>query len=203
MHNRSTHAHGNATPVRIAVLASGSGTNAQRLIEHFKGSPVAEVVLVGCDNAHAGVIQRAWDLLVPLYLFSGAQLKEGVVERELIAQRIDLVVLAGFLRLIPAALVRAFAGRIVNVHPALLPKFGGKGMHGTHVHEAVIAAKETESGITIHHVNERYDEGEHIAQFRCPVLPDDTSASLAQRIHALEHAHYPRVVESLVAAIDR
>lgn len=191
----------NANHIRIAVLASGSGSNAQRLIEHFKESPIAEVVLVGCDNPRAGVIQRAWDLQVPLYLFNGGQLKDGVVERELIAQRIDLVVLAGFLRLIPAGFVRSFAGRIVNVHPALLPKFGGKGMHGAHVHEAVIAAGEKASGITIHHVNERYDEGEHIAQFSCPVLPEDTPASLAQRIHFLEHAHYATVVEKLVLAM--
>lgn len=183
---------------RIAILASGSGSNAQRLVEHFQGHPAAEVVLIGCDQPGAGVLQRAWDLNVPCYLFSGAQLRNGTVLRELQGQRIDLVVLAGFMRLIPADMVRAFPDRIVNIHPALLPKYGGKGMYGHHVHEAVIAAKERESGITIHLVNERYDEGEHLFQASCTVHPDDTPESLAARIHALEHAHYPQVVASLI-----
>ncbi len=183
---------------RIAILASGSGSNAQRLAEHFKGHPAAEVVLVGCDQPGAGVLQRAWDLHVPSFLFNGAQLRDGTLLRELQGQRIDLVVLAGFMRLIPADMVRAFPGRIVNIHPALLPKYGGKGMFGHHVHEAVIAAGEQESGITIHLVNERYDEGEHLFQASCPVLPDDTPDTLAARIHALEHAHYPQVVDSLI-----
>lgn len=188
---------------RIAILASGSGTNAQRLMEHFHLDEQAEVALIGCDQPSAGVIQRAWDHNVPSYLFNGAQLKDGTVLRELQGQRIDLIVLAGFMRLIPAAMVRAYPRRIINIHPALLPEFGGKGMYGHHVHEAVIAAGEKESGITIHYVNERYDEGEHIAQFRCPVLPDDTPDSLAERIHGLEHAHYPGIVESLVPAAGR
>ena len=183
---------------RIAILASGSGSNAQRLAEHFKGHPAAEVVLIGCDQPGAGVLQRAWDLHVPSFLFNGAQLRDGTLLRELQGQRIDLVVLAGFMRLIPADMVRAFPGRIVNIHPALLPKYGGKGMFGHHVHEAVIAAGEQESGITIHLVNERYDEGEHLFQASCPVLPDDTPDTLAARIHALEHAHYPQVVDSLI-----
>ena len=191
------------TVTRIAILASGSGTNAQRLIEYFHMHGKEEVVLVGCDQAKAGVLQRAWDLGVPSYLFNGAQLKDGTVLRELKGQRIDLVVLAGFMRLIPVEMVRAFPRRIINIHPALLPKFGGKGMYGHRVHEAVIAAKEKESGITIHYVNERYDEGEHIAQFRCPVLPDDTPETLAERIHGLEHAHYPNVVEGVLRATSR
>lgn len=187
--------------VRIAVLASGSGSNAQRLVEHFAASPWARVVLIACDQPAAGVLQRAHDLAVPAYLFNGAQLKDGSVQRELQAQRIDLVVLAGFLRLIPADLVTAFPDRIVNIHPALLPAYGGKGMYGHHVHQAVIAAGEKESGITIHRVNEHYDEGEHLLQVRCPVLPDDTPDTLAQRVHALEHAHFPRVVEQLAEAL--
>lgn len=186
--------------VRIAILASGSGTNAQRLMEHFHLHERAEVVMVGSDKPAAGVVQRAWDRNVPCYLFNGAQLRDGTVLRELQGQRIDLIVLAGFMRLIPAEMVRAYPQRIMNIHPALLPKFGGKGMYGQHVHEAVITAKEKESGITIHYVNERYDEGEHIAQFHCPVLPDDTPDSLAERIHALEHVHYPAVVESVLPA---
>lgn len=187
--------------VRIAILASGSGSNAQRLVEHFKGHTLGSISMIGCDQPKAGVIQRAWDLGVPLYLFNGAQLRSGEVLRELQGQRIDLVVLAGFLRLIPADLVEAFPQRIINIHPALLPKYGGKGMYGHHIHKAVIAAKETESGITIHYVNERFDEGEHIAQFKCPVLPGDTPETLAARIHGLEHAHFPGVVESRVALL--
>ncbi len=186
---------------RIAILASGSGSNAQKLVEHFAASDRAEVVLIACDQPQAGVLQRASDLRVPAYLFTGAELRDGTVLRELAGQRIDLVVLAGFLRLIPAPLVAAFPGRIVNIHPALLPKYGGKGMYGHHVHEAVIAAGETESGITIHLVNERYDEGEHLFQARCPVVPGDTPASLAAKVHALEHAHFPRVVEELLARL--
>ena len=172
-------------------------------MEHFNLHVHAEVVLIGCDQPNAGVIQRAWDHNVPSYLFNGAQLKDGSVLRELQGQHVDLIVLAGFMRLIPAEMVRAFPQHIINIHPALLPKFGGKGMYGHHVHEAVIASKETESGITIHYVNERYDEGEHIAQFRCPVLPEDTPDSLAERIHGLEHAHYPGTVESVLGATSR
>jgi phosphoribosylglycinamide formyltransferase 1 len=180
---------------RIAILASGSGTNAQRLMEHFADSAIARVVLIASDQPAAGVLQRAWDMGVPSYLFNGKQLKDGTLLRELQGRRIDLVVLAGFMRLIPAELVQTFPQRILNIHPALLPKYGGKGMYGMHVHEAVIAARESESGITIHYVNERYDEGEHLFQASCPVLPDDTPESLAERIHGLEHAHYARVVE--------
>lgn len=183
---------------RIAVLASGSGTNAQRLIEHFRTHSLAQVVLVGCDQPQAGVLQRAWDLHVPSYLFSGIELRDGALLRELQHQRIDLIVLAGFMRLLPTEMVHAFPDRIVNIHPALLPKYGGKGMYGHHVHEAVVEAKETESGITIHLVNERYDEGRILFQAKCPVLADDTPDSLASRIHALEHAHYPQVVEKLI-----
>lgn len=188
---------------RLAILASGSGTNAQRLIEHFRRSDAAQVVLVGCDQPRAGVIARAWDLGVPSYLFSGPALRDGVVQQEFAAQRIDLVVLAGFMRLIPIPLVQAFPRRIINIHPALLPKYGGKGMYGQHVHEAVIAAGEKESGITIHFVNELYDEGEHLLQVKCPVLPNDTPDSLAARIHGLEHEHYPRTVEEVVKAASR
>ncbi|HRH69066.1 MAG: phosphoribosylglycinamide formyltransferase [Flavobacteriales bacterium] len=185
--------------VRIAILASGNGSNAQRLMDHFRSHPKARVVLVACDKPQAGVVDRAWDGGVPCYLFNNAQLRDGTLQRELLGLRIDLVVLAGFLRLIPAEMVHAFPSRIINIHPALLPRYGGKGMYGHRVHEAVIAAGETESGITIHHVNERFDEGDHIAQFKCPVLPGDTPDSLAARIHGLEHAHYPEVVEGRIA----
>ena len=151
-----------ARMTRIAILASGSGTNAQKLVEHFHPSSKAEVVVICCDNPKAGVVQRAWDLNVPSFLFNDRQLKDGSLLRELKGLRVDLVVLAGFLRLIPPEFVRAFPDRIINIHPALLPNYGGKGMYGHHVHEAVLAGKERESGITVHYVNELYDEGEHL-----------------------------------------
>jgi phosphoribosylglycinamide formyltransferase-1 len=187
--------------VRIAILASGSGTNAQRLIEHFQHQTTAHVALVGCDRPQAGVLQRAWDLGVPSYLFNAQQLRSGVVQKELEAQRIDLIILAGFMRLVPERLVQAFPDRIVNIHPALLPKYGGKGMYGEHVHKAVLNAGETRSGITIHLVNEHYDKGKHLLQVECPVLPNDSPASLATRIHQLEHSHYPVVIDSLLRTL--
>jgi phosphoribosylglycinamide formyltransferase-1 len=187
--------------IRMAILASGSGTNAQRLMAHFSDHPAAEVALVACDRPGAGVVQRTWTTGRPCFLFNKADLDGGTLQRELEAARIDLVLLAGFMRLIPAALVHAWPDRIINIHPSLLPKHGGKGMYGHRVHEAVLAAGDTESGITIHLVNERYDEGRVLFQARCPVLPGDDADTLAGRIHALEHAHYPPVVEAYLATI--
>lgn len=189
--------------LRIAILASGSGTNAQRLMEHFAGSPLAEVVLVGCDKPGAGVVRRAWDLGVPSYLFNGAALHEGTVQAELERAGTGLVVLAGFLRLLPTAFVHAWPDRILNIHPSLLPKFGGRGMYGERVHRAVLAAGEKESGITIHLVNERYDEGRVLFQAKCPVLPGDDAEALAARIHGLEHAHYPALVENFARSLPQ
>ncbi len=180
---------------RIAILASGSGSNAQKLIEHFRGSAVAQVVLVAGDRPEAGVFARAWELGVPAYRFTVGQMRDGTLLRELQALGVGLVVLAGFLRLLPEELLRAFPDRVLNIHPALLPRHGGKGMWGHHVHAAVLAAGDTESGITVHRVNERYDEGEVLFQARCPVLPADTPDTLALRVLALEHAHYPAIVE--------
>lgn len=181
--------------VRIAILASGSGTNAQRLMEHFSASALAEIALIGCDKPEAGVVERAWRMGVPTYLFDAAALRQGELQGELERAGIGLVVLAGFLRLIPVAMVQAWRDRIINIHPSLLPRHGGKGMYGHRVHQAVLAAGDQESGITIHLVNERYDEGRTLFQACCPVLPGDTPDTLAQRIHGLEHAHYPAVVE--------
>ena len=185
----------------MAILASGSGTNAQRLVEHFKEHTIAEVVLIGCDQPGAGVLERAWKLGVPSRLFNGRELRDGILLKELQELRIDVVVLAGFLRLVPMEMVRAFEGRMVNVHPALLPKYGGKGMYGARVHQAVIEAGERKSGITIHLVNEHFDEGEHLVQVECDVREDDTPETLADRIHTLEHAHFPQAVERLIARL--
>ena len=165
-------------------------------MEHFAGSPRARVVLLASDNPEAFALERARRRGVPTAVFSRPEFAAG--DAPLAAFRdagIDYLVLAGFLRLVPANIIKEYAGRIVNIHPALLPAYGGKGMYGDRVHAAVIAAGERESGITIHRVNEHYDEGAVIAQFRCPVLPGDTPDTLAARIHALEHRHFPEVIE--------
>jgi len=184
---------------RIAVFASGTGSNARRLMEHFHHSGKARIVLLVCNKAGAPVLQTAKDFGIETLLLSRESFYESdVVIKTLQEKSIDLIVLAGFLWLLPADLVKAFPQRIVNIHPALLPKFGGKGMYGMHVHKAVVAAGEKESGITIHFVDEHYDEGEHIAQFRCPVLPGDTPETLAKRVQELEHAHFAETVESIL-----
>lgn len=183
----------------MAVFASGSGTNAERFIEYFKDSSLAEVALVCCNNPDAFVLERARRHGVPAWLFTNQELKSGEpVLRKLQEEKIDFIVLAGFLRLIPAELVEAYPDRIVNIHPALLPKWGGKGMYGMRVHEAVLQAREMETGITIHYVNNRYDEGNIIFQASCPVQPEDTVEDIARKIHQLEHRHYPSVVEDLL-----
>ena len=182
--------------VSIGILASGSGTNAEKIMEHFEGSDIARVVLVASDNPGAGVLDRARRRGVPTAVFSRAEFAAGDAPlAALHGAGVDYLVLAGFLRLVPINIIEAFPGRIVNIHPALLPAYGGRGMYGARVHEAVVAAGETRSGITIHRVNERYDEGAIIAQFSCPVTPDDTPDTLAGKIHALEHRHFPEVIE--------
>lgn len=183
----------------MAVFASGSGTNAERFIEYFKGSSLAEVALVCCNNPAAYVLDRARRHQVPSWLFTNQELKEASpVLEKLREEKIDFIVLAGFLRLIPSELVAAYPDRIVNIHPALLPKWGGKGMYGMRVHEAVLQAGELESGISIHYVNHRYDEGNMIFQASCPVEPGDTAEDIARKIHQLEYQHYPAVVEDLL-----
>lgn len=184
---------------RIAIFASGTGTNAQKLIEYFETHHDAQVTLVVSNRADAGVLGIAREHGVESMVVSREEFfAENSIVGKLRVRGIDLVVLAGFLWLIPPALISAFPDRIVNIHPALLPKFGGKGMYGSKVHDAVIAADEKESGITIHYVNERFDEGDHIAQFRCPVLPGDTPQSLAARVQELEHKHFPPVIEAML-----
>ncbi|MFN4286232.1 MAG: phosphoribosylglycinamide formyltransferase [Lacibacter sp.] len=189
----------NALPLRIAIFASGAGSNARQLMQHFENHPLARVSLVVCNKPGAGVLGIAAAAGIPTLLLERERFFRGdAYLPELERAGIGLVVLAGFLWKIPEKLVTAYAGRMVNIHPALLPKFGGKGMYGHHVHAAVLAAGETESGITIHMVDEQYDHGTPLFQARCAVLPGDTPETLAARIHALEHQHYPRVVESLV-----
>lgn len=190
---------------RIAIFASGNGTNAETIMRHFSAvgaarqAGKAEVVLVVTNRREAGVVERAERLNIEcVYLPRDAWSGGSEVLSLLRSREIDFIVLAGFLLLLPRAVVEAYPRRIVNIHPALLPKFGGRGMYGMNVHEAVIEAGETESGITIHFVDEAYDHGEVIAQYRCPVLPGDTPGMLAARIQTLEYAWYPEVIEKIV-----
>lgn len=189
----------NPSPIRIAIFASGAGTNAEKIIEHFTGHPRVKVALVVCNKPDAGVVNIAAHHQVPVLLIEKELFFRGDAYVAALKQReIGFIVLAGFLWKVPAALIQAYPNRIINIHPALLPKYGGKGMYGRHVHEAVIAAGEKESGITIHYVNEHFDEGAPIFQATCIVEPGDTPESLAQKVHVLEHRHFPRVVEEVV-----
>ena len=185
--------------VRIAIFASGSGTNAENIIRYFRESSIIETVLVLSDKRDAYVLERANGLHVPSVVFSKAEMETtDSVLKVLSEYKADFIVLAGFLLRIPENMLRAYPGRIVNIHPALLPRYGGKGMYGSKVHEAVVAAGEKESGITIHYINEHYDEGAVIFQAKCPVLPADSPDDLAKKVHALEYACYPRVIEQII-----
>lgn len=187
---------------RIAILASGSGTNAENIASYFKNNEYAEVVLILTNVTTAGVIARAQRLDIPCLVMDKMTVSDGRMMLELIQQHnIDLVVLAGYLKLMPAEVVSNFQHRIINIHPALLPLFGGRGMYGHNVHEAVLQAGVAETGITIHYVNNRFDEGEIIFQKSIPVLPDDTAESIALRIHRLEYEHYPPVIEQLAKGL--
>ena len=184
----------------IAIFASGAGTNAQKIINHFKGSSLARVSLIVSNKAEAGIFKIAEKEQIPAVLIDKEQFFRGDTYVKLLQENnIDLVVLAGFLWKVPANIVQAFPGRIINIHPALLPKYGGKGMYGHFVHEAVLAAGDTESGITIHFVNEKYADGGVILQERCAVSPDDTPESLAKKVQALEHHWFPLIVERLLS----
>lgn len=182
----------------IAIFASGSGSNAENIINHFNYGNLAKVVLVLSENKNAFVFERARKLSVPTLFFTIDELKTGKVLSILKQYNIDIVVLAGFLKLFPESIIDEYPQKIVNIHPALLPKYGGKGMYGSRVHEAVINAGEKESGITIHYVNRNYDDGNIIFQAKCPVMKDDTPDVLAQRIHSLEYEHFPKVIEKLL-----
>lgn len=185
---------------RLAILASGSGSNAEKIMEHFQGSVKAEIALIASNKAEAFVLERAKKFGVPTFTFTRKEMEAGVLLEKLQEENIDWVILAGFLLKIPEELIRAFPNRMVNIHPALLPKYGGKGMYGHHVHEAVKAAGDTETGITIHLVNEQYDEGKIIFQAATSVTPEDTPDSIAQKVHALEHRYFPEVIESLLGS---
>ncbi len=188
----------------IAIFASGSGTNAENIIKYFSNRKTGKVTLVLSNKREAYVLKRAAMNDVRSIFFEHADFySTGKVLDILFENKIDFVVLAGFLLLIPEDILNSFDGRIINIHPALLPKYGGKGMYGDRVHKAVLANNDSESGITIHFVNRFYDEGNIVFQAKCRVMPGDTPESLASRVHELEYAHFPKVIESLIEKLPK
>ncbi len=187
---------------QIAIFASGTGTNAAKIIDYFnknESKKLAKVALIICNKPTAGVLNIASANQIPTLLIDKETFfKFDAYVSTLKAAEIDFIILAGFLWKIPEKLITAYPNKIINIHPALLPKYGGKGMYGNFVHEAVIANKEKESGITIHFVNEHFDEGETIFQATCPVEANDTPESLAAKIHVLEHTHFAKVIEEVL-----
>ncbi len=189
--------------INIAIFASGEGTNAENLFNYFSNSSSVKIKLVVSNNENAGIVKRAEAFKKNIQIISKTALynyTEQIVDF-LKTEKVDLIVLAGFLLKIPEALVKAFPSQIINLHPALLPKHGGKGMYGLNVHKAVIEAGEKESGITVHYVNEEYDKGEHILQAKCIVEENETAESLAKKIHELEYEHFPKAIEKAIASI--
>lgn len=187
---------------KIAIFASGSGSNAENIINYFQNDAENVVKIVFCNKPNAYVLERAKRLNVPTFVFGREDFyHSGMVLNELKRLDIDMIVLAGFLWKVPDAIIEAYRERVVNIHPALLPSYGGKGMYGMKVHESVIAAGEKESGITIHYVNDHYDEGATIFQARCEITPEDTPDTLAEKVHALEYEHFPRVIKEVLEKI--
>ncbi|MCG8307322.1 MAG: phosphoribosylglycinamide formyltransferase [Cytophagales bacterium] len=184
---------------KIAIFASGNGTNAEEIIMHFKNHKTIAVSLILSNNSGAYVLKRAENHKIPHFAFDRNMFyKEKIVDEVLKLNAIDFVVLAGFMWLIPERFVKKFNKKMVNIHPALLPKYGGKGMYGNFVHEAVVKNKEKESGITIHWVNEAYDEGNIIFQATCKIEPSDTPEAVANKVHKLEYEHYPKIIEQVI-----
>lgn len=185
-------------PLKIALFASGSGSNAENIVNYFSGSQKFTFPLIISNKKDAYVHERAQKLHVPSYTFTKEDFVSGQpILKFLKEHNIDFIVLAGFLLKIPEVLIEAFPNKIINIHPALLPKYGGKGMYGHHVHEAVATSGDTESGITIHYVNAQYDEGNIIFQAKCPVLPTDSPDMIAEKVHALEYEFFPKVIEDI------
>lgn len=187
---------------RIAILASGAGSNAANIIRFYQGSTQVNVVLIASNRADAGVLQIARDYAIPTFMLTAANFKNSdAFVRELEAMQVDLVVLAGFLWKVPGFMVARFPRRIINIHPSLLPKYGGQGMYGHHVHEAVKASGDSKSGITIHYVNEEYDSGAVIAQHEVDVSSHDSAQDIESKVRALEVQWFPAVIDSLVMAM--
>ncbi|WP_118952414.1 phosphoribosylglycinamide formyltransferase [Taibaiella helva] len=183
---------------QLVVFASGKGSNVQAILDYFQSPDKVRIALIVCNNPEAGVLDIAKTRQIPVQLIDRNAFRDPGFVEKLRSYSPSLLVLAGFLWKVPDNVVQAFPGRIINIHPALLPKYGGKGMYGQHVHQAVVAAGEKESGITIHYVNEHYDEGGAILQARCTLVAEDTHESLASRIHKLEHYFFPRTIEFLL-----
>ena len=201
---RQSSTPNHATEYHIAIFASGTGTNARKIISYFRTHPYIKVSLIGCNKAGAGVLDIAAREGIPVLLIEKERFFKGdAYVEQLQAAGIQMIVLAGFLWKIPQQLIAAYRNSIINIHPALLPKYGGKGFYGSMVHEAVIAAKEKESGITIHYVDEHYDHGDHIFQGKVAVDEHDTPATLAGKVQQLEHEHYPKVIEQLIQKQNR
>lgn len=188
---------------RIAIFASGNGSNAENIIRYFLKRNIAEVVLVLSNSPKAKVLERATSLNIPVVTFSKEDfyMSESVLNR-LLNEKIDWIILAGFLLKFPKPLLQHFKNKVINIHPALLPKYGGKGMYGMHIHKAVVEKKESETGITIHYVNENYDEGKIIFQAKTEVLKTDTPEIIAEKIHTLEQQHFPKVIEKEIKSVD-
>ena len=182
----------------IAIFASGGGSNAEAIIQHFSRTALANIALIVSNSSNAGVLTRAQNHELSVLVHTKEEAESGQLLEALKAHQIDFIVLAGYLKKIGDDLIEAFPNRIVNIHPALLPKFGGQGMYGMNVHKAVVDAGETETGPTIHYVNENYDEGAIIAQFKCPVHPEDTAEDVQKRVLTLEHEHYPQIIENII-----
>lgn len=185
--------------IHIALFASGSGTNAENIINYFSGDNDVNVSLIISNKRDAYVHERAKKYGIESVTFTKNDFESTDKVLDLLKERkIDFIVLAGFLLKIPTSLIKAYPDKIINIHPALLPKYGGKGMYGDNVHKAVVENKETESGITIHYVNENYDEGAIIFQAKCEVLPNDTFKEVAKKVHTLEYMHFPIIIEKLL-----
>ena len=185
-------------PLKIALFASGSGSNAENIVKYFSTSEKFTFPIIISNKKDAYVHERAKSLKIPSVTFSREDFVKGEPILQLLKEHgIDCIVLAGFLLKVPEVLINAFPDKIINIHPALLPKYGGKGMYGHHVHEAVAASGDAESGITIHYVNAHYDEGNIIFQAKCPVLPTDTADMIAEKVHALEYEYFPRVIDEI------
>lgn len=185
--------------IKIAIFASGNGTNMQQIAEHFANHSRIDVAMVFTNNEKAFVIQRAKSLNIPCVTFHRSDLYDNKKIIDILRENnIDWIVLAGFLWLMPKDIIALYHNKIINIHPALLPKFGGKGMYGHHVHEAVVAAKEIQTGISIHYVNEQYDSGDLIFQAPCAVGPNDTPDDVANKIHLLEKKHFPTIIEKTI-----
>lgn len=195
VHNKSSKS--------LVIFASGNGSNALNIIKYFKNHTEIKIAAVFCNKPYAKVILKAEDENIPVFIFNNNDLQHTEkVLNQLKYYQTDAIILAGFLLKIPENIIKQYADRIINIHPALLPKYGGKGMYGMHVHNAVVEQKEKESGITIHYVNKNYDEGAVIFQAKCEVLPSDNPEDVASKIHDLEMRHFPKVIELTLMGSD-